>query len=252
VPKLENYYAIFDRDVADSLLAMTWRQFLHKRPRALRRIKELIDFAVEPQPDDSEIRSILANRTIRWTMHHSSPQYHFLGEVLDLVSSKSGCCVFTVTEGGFEHGVLPAVAVDAYLQKDIDRLTLHAVYRLSGIGSPSEWLEISAKDEVEACRDWNPDEIIRPIWPWQGREAHLDTEGDTGLGVVATRRWASFVLRAWQGNRQVPRLSRETLARLPRGKRNMPRFRDFRFADELADAVRVCQGRRSSVFRRWE
>ena len=149
------YYQFLDRDVVDPMLEMTWAEYLRHYGIAKGKAREVISFCVEPMPDKSQISDILARRTLRWTMGRSKPQYHFLAEALDPLryegagSPSVGCCPD-------DTAVVLAVAVEAYLRKQIDRPTLHSVYKINAIDRQTDWLEISDDDRRAAFRGWRP------------------------------------------------------------------------------------------------
>jgi hypothetical protein len=253
---IHRYYQFLDRDKVDPLLAMTWRQLLRRYRGWEDEIEELIAFAVDPEPDAAQVRAIIERRTLRWTLQRSSPQYHLLAEILAYARVNDKCPY--VECPAWEHPLLLAVAAEAFLANKIDRRTLYAVLRISAISFPTDWLDIASSDERILARGWDPDEMARPIYPWQGAAAHLGSDGDTALGIVDTRRLVRFVLRAWNEDWPAPRLLAESLKGRLKKRRGLPRFRDFdRFRDfELAgnlhDALAGWQVRRPSVFRRCE
>lgn len=238
------YYQFIDRDIVDPMLDMTWAEYLRAYGMQRSRAREVIAFCVEPMPDRSQITDILARRNLRWTMARSKPQYHFLAEAIDparyegFTSPSVGCCPD-------DAAVVLSVAVEAYLQQQIDRATLHSVYKINAIESPTDWLEISDADRRAALRGWRPANMAQPIYAWQGADAHLNA-GDTALGTSQTRRFVRLIMQAWQGNWPAPRL------RLPPGKQRAPRFRYFAIARNLHKAVGDWEAKRPSLFRRFE
>src|SRR5438093_13210717 len=90
-----HYYEFFDREIFDSVWALSWRDYQRKygsrwtknmryEPGEYcgRSLRELICFCVEPETSSEMLEDILARRTSRWTIQHSSPQFDFLTEFM--------------------------------------------------------------------------------------------------------------------------------------------------------------------------
>lgn len=179
-------------------------------------------------------------------MQRSSPQYHFLAVTIDRAAGGP----YAACDPS-ETAVLLAVAVEACINRLIDRATLRAVLKINGSGAPSDWLEISESEEKPLLRGYRPESMARPIYVWQGDDAHLCTS-DTALGVDDTRRLIRFLMRAWEENWPAPRLNSDALELTKSRRRAPPRFRDFQLARDLHQGLRDWPVDRPSVFRRWE
>jgi|GEM_PF-4415981 len=244
------YYQFFDRAAAGELLAMPWKAILQRHPRSRRSIEELLAFALDNEPDDRAMERILATRTVRWTMKRSSPQYHFLAEVLYATwghpcRHRYADCDPAATP------VLLAAAVNGFLAGKLRRSVLHAILKLNAIGFATDWISLTRVEQRLVSQGWDPAQMASPIYPWQGSAAHLD-DGDTGLGAADTRRLLSFLRTAWQENWATPRLNADTLKLRTSGSIGPPRFRDFSLTHELHRVMRGWSPTQPAVFRREE
>jgi hypothetical protein len=240
---MEAYYQFFDRDAVDPLLSMRWPEYMDRSFTDEEDAREFVEFAFD---GGEGITDVLSRRTLRWTMQRSSPQYHFLAVIIDAAGGGP-----YVACNPFETAILLAVAVEAVLTGLSDRATLHAVLKINAASRPSDWLEISERDEKPLLRGWRPELMARPIYAWQGDDAHLCC-GDTALGVADTRRLIRFLMRAWQENWPAPRLTRDTLRFRIKRKQSAPHFRDFQLARDVHTGLVDWEARRPSVFRRCE
>ena len=77
---LEHFYWFVDRKTGDALLEMTWSEFLQYHPWRRSAEKELLAFAIEPEPDRATAKRILAERSLRWTMKRAVPAYYLPNE----------------------------------------------------------------------------------------------------------------------------------------------------------------------------
>lgn|SRR5487761_1229016 len=242
---MEAYYQFFDRDDVDPLLGMRWPECVDRYFMDEEDAREFVEFAID---GGEEIGDVLSRRTLRWTMQRSTPQYHFLAEIIDRAArGPYAAC------DPCETAVLLAVAIEARLNGLIDRPTLHAVLKINAIGSPagSGFLEISESEERPLLRGWRPESMARPIYAWQGDGAHLCT-GDTAIGVADTRRLIRFLTRAWEENWPSPLLCRDTLRFRKKRKQSAPRYREFQLAKDLHEGLDGWDVSRPSVFRRQE
>jgi hypothetical protein len=112
---VEHCLTFFDRDEAESLLSLSWSQFLRRYPRLRSTIEDLIEFAFDESeweiPSEEEIQAILKDRTIRWTIRHSSPQYHFLGEILYTNRRSSRYGRISITFGRCRHAASNSICL---------------------------------------------------------------------------------------------------------------------------------------------
>jgi hypothetical protein len=118
---IEHFYQFIDRAVVDPVLMMSWADFLRKHPWRRDSLEELLDFAVEPQPDSDARSRILATRSLRWTMRRSTPAYYFLNTLIYHVPHLRRRCPDVWANDCYDVAALEAAAVEAFL---VDRISL--------------------------------------------------------------------------------------------------------------------------------
>ncbi len=264
---MEHSYLFLDRETVDPLWKLSWKEFLRKWGKSRwatakhfqdgnSSLRGLIAFGLDPEPSHQDVEQILERRTIRWTIQHSSPQYFVMQEILHHVPDLRGSMV-SVSPSHDDSGALIAVGVRAYLQGEIGAQMLWAILKLHSVDDAGEWLRLSKKEKRDLSAVVQPHEshdLGRPIYRWQGSNACEEEEWTNCLNTAATRRFASFVMRAWRENWPAPRLEDTELSscKVPPGK--IPRFRDFAIARELNRPLlkKVLSFKRPCVFRRWE
>ena len=72
---IEHFYWFIDREVVDPVLEMSWKAFLRKYPWDRDDVDEVLNFAVEGEPETAAITGILEKRSLRWTIKRSSSAY---------------------------------------------------------------------------------------------------------------------------------------------------------------------------------
>lgn len=207
-------------------------------------LRELIAFAIDPEPSDREIDDILSRMTIRQTIRRSSPQFWVMNVLLEKLLSKPKTAFFSV-ELQDVSGLI-AVATRAFLEGRITAMTLWSVAKLHSSGL-SEWLQLDREQAraVDAALPW--DHMNDPIYPWQGKEACAQGEWTNCLGVGLTRRFARFVTNAHRQDWPAAPLKDDA-------RRMARRFADFPDCVDLATQLqrRFAALERPSVARMWE
>lgn len=254
---VEHVYDFFDRSVVDPLWGLSWASVLeqhHSRwfhSKKMERggyfetsLRELIAFAVDPEPSDREIEDILSRMTVRQTIRRSNPQFWVMNVLTNELVHKPKAALFSV-ELEDVSGLI-AVATRAFLERRITATTLWSVAKLHS-SSLTEWLRLDREQvkAVDAALPW--DHMNDPIYPWQGQEACTQGEWTNCLGVALTRRFAGFVVNAHRQNWPAAPLKGDA-------RRVARRFADFPDCVHLATELerRFAALERPSVARMWE
>jgi hypothetical protein len=236
---LEHYYMVFDRDEVAPLLCRTWKGLLRRHPWKDERhevfgsVEEFLTFAVDPEPEPTALKRILANETVRWTMERATPQYYFLISVM----AHAGIRSRTIWPKRFEETAgLLAVSVDAFLRSKIDRRTMLSVLALHYAGDAEAWLELS-EGELDVLWDLlDLSKSGKPIFRWQAEDCC--TDGYRSLPTKDTKRFFALVQQAWEGNWLAPRLKSQVKRCLSLAAKDTPRFRDFDLSRQLMQCIR--------------
>lgn len=250
-------YEFFDRTVVDPLWGLSWASILeHHHSKWLHSkkmvrgeylgtsLRELIGFAIDPEPPDPEIDDILSQMTVRETIRRSSPQLWVMSILMNELITKPKTALFSV-ELEDVSGLI-AVATRAFLERRITAMTLWSVAKLHSSGL-SNWLRLDPDQvkAVDAALPW--DHMNDPIYSWQGEEACTQGEWTNCLGVALTRRFANFVTNAHLQDWPAAPLKED-----PRPTQR--RFTDFPDCVDLAKRLerRFAALKRPSVTRMWE
>jgi hypothetical protein len=246
----EHYYQFIDRAVVDPLVALTWRQF-HKKygwtggSQWSNAAEFLADFALDPPPEDVQIvERILATRTLRWTLRHSSSQYFCLIEGMVVhVPAIEKRCPGIQTSCLDEVALFLAAAVHGFLEGTINQRTLWAVFALHGCANQVQWLNLPRKQRKIIRKALAPSPLPRPMFSWQDEDC-LDGE-HFPLGQADTRRFLRFLRRAWEEDWPCRYLEPDIRLELSQGR--LPTIRDCKSAETLLAKAPCGQGRRPCI-----
>lgn len=243
-------YEFFDRATFDRIWQLSWQNFLQKYRTGWSRnrlydagsyngesLRGLIAFSLEPEPSAEEIEQILERNTIRWTIQHSMPQLFVLSSIIwdGLTHLRNRAARFSTKES--VNPVL-ATAIDAYLQSRVTASTLRATLKLHSVENPSDFLELTRREKQRVAGTNLRNAMWRPIYRWQGEQWLKGEQVANAVGVLDARRFADFVIRAWNENWPTPRLDKRAHKL---GSRN-PQFRDFSIANDLAKLSKKIAG----------
>jgi hypothetical protein len=250
-------YEFFDRTVVDPLWGLSWASVLeHHHSKWFRSkkmvrgeylgtsLRELIGFAIDPEPSDPEIDNILSRMTVRATIRRSNPQFWVISVLMDELVSKPKTAFFSV-ELEDVSGLI-AVATRAFLERRITAMTLWSVAKLHS-SSPSDWLRLDPEQMKAVDAALPRDHMNNPIYSWQGKEACTQGEWTNCLGVALTRRFAGFVTNAHLQDWPAAPLKEDA-------RQTRRRFADFPDCVDLAKRLerRFAALKRPSVTRMWE
>lgn len=254
---MEHCYEFFDRAAVDCLWHLPWTTILrrhrsdwfHSREREPgvyggTSLRELLAFAVDPEPSDREIDRILARLTVSETIRRCGSQFWTMDELIHRLLRKPEKAVFSAELGDISG--LIAVATRGFLDGRIRTTALWSVAKLHNSWL-SDWLRLSPEqvETVNAALPWQ--RMNEPIYDWQGEEACTNGEWANCLGVTLTRRFSHFVVTAYRENWPAASLKEDK-------KRTARRFGSFPDCVSLAKAIelRFSGLRRPCVTRAWE
>ena len=206
-----HYYYALNRKAAESIVSLTWNQFLEKfgwkGPSQWKDIGGYLAYGLErpelpEEPKPEEIAPIL-RRTIRETIPRMAPQYSCLLELSYQLQRQSFVKVDVNAEGLEEDAdALVVCAIWAFLAGDIDArtlwcvLTVHEEWASDLFGRWRLPLKAGERQRIQAARKQFGH--CRPVFDWQTLKAVRD--GHTALREEDTRRFARFVQLAWRKN----------------------------------------------------
>lgn len=247
----DQYYQIIDRAVVDPLLKLTWPRFLKKygwSGNAQWRSAEdfLMKCALDPIPEDPAIvEDILARRTLRWTLRHSSPQFFCLIEGL-LVHAPNIAkrCPGIQASCLDEVAMFLAAALYGFLEGRISQRTLWAVFALHGCANQLQWLEVPRNQARILRAALAPSLLPKPMFPWQD-ESCLDGQ-HFPLGLADSARFMKFLRRAWDENWPCLYLPHDLRYELPQSR--VATIRDCGTAETLLGNVPSDRRRRLCIY----
>ena len=232
-----HFYWVVDRTVIDPFLALSWRDFdkkygWDKTSQWESAAEFFLEFEMPEGTDSKEVDRILASRTLRWSMRQSSQPYWFL-EYVVAPTVRRRCPQFepSCLE---ETAMIIAAAVHGFLQGWLDKQTLWTVIALiDGIGR----LRLSKSEEKAVLAALPPLEKPDPFVLWQ-TEHGLGQDEFSCLGLRDTRRFQTFLQRAWEEIWPCTLLGPESQSELPAPKKPPLTIRDCEFAGKLLACLR--------------
>jgi hypothetical protein len=261
---MRHFYDFFDREFFDPVWPRSWHEFQRKhRSRWATRmnyepgeyigrsLRELICFSMEPEPSQELLEDILARRTVKWTVRHSSPQFFLLSEIMHHVPGYRANYCYVGEIPSEDVGVLISAALSGYTSGHITSSVLLAVLKLHSCANPGEWVDLSVMQRKMLAALTSGVDLMKPIYAWQGENACTYEQGTNCLGLRDTQRFMSFIARAWREN--WPLLSlKDPPEQMEQGLAKEPRFRDFQISRELRKAIdKASRFKRPSVYRQW-
>lgn len=230
---IEIFFQFIDRNAVEPVLAMSWKSFLRKYPWNHRELEEEV---IVLMPDSETVSSVLAKRTLRWTMERAGPDYFFLSQVIYHVPYLRRRCTQVWAEDYAEVAAITATAVEAFLKGKIGERTLWAVYAICGSQNPKWSLRLSRSELFAVNVALGCGAVEMQIFPWQTPASLSD--GYSCLQPADTRRFISFLTRAWKANWSIARLKDTERGNLGIDRRADPHFRDFELSRNFMDCIR--------------
>jgi hypothetical protein len=260
---MDDYYFFFDRLAVDSLWNLSWQKFLRLHGKsqwakdpdtgsANDSLRGLIAFSVEPKPSAAEVEDIVRQRTLRWTIRRSSPQFYMMEEIMANLPRLNESCV-SLDMWSNDFAVLLAAAAEGYFRGDVPESEFKAVLKLH-YSKFEDFIRLNKQERSTLKHLMDVDEFAKPIYPWQGPLAILEEQWASCLGVVDTRRFFALLNRLWQQNPEVRRILDDDGIQIREPKSKTYCFRDFGIAGQLTNlwSHTVRSFARPCVFRRWE
>lgn len=186
-------YVIFDRARLDPVLSMRWSELDRAYP-GWGQWESARDFLVEWALDDeSQIKSvdqILARKTVRTTLSMCDSPFHFLWGIL--YSKGLTAASVDIANDDYDYGDdIAACAGAAFVKGDISLATLAAVYHLhANRVDPARILPSKVTNVIK-------NQPSPPMFP--GFYDMMPVGGNE-IGVSQSRRFITFILRAWHEN----------------------------------------------------
>ena len=187
-----HFYEFFDAERFDAIWTLSWSEFQRKyRSRWATKksyddsgyfdnsLRELICFCVEPQPDAEALESILAQRTVQWTIRHSTPQFYFMYELMSHIPGSSESVGYAIDITDDDVSVLISAALGGYIAGKLADAALLAVLKLHSCSDPEEWVVLSRAERAQVAALIAGMDMLKPVYVWQGRGACRDDEGQT-------------------------------------------------------------------------
>lgn len=233
---LEFFYRVFDRAAVDPVLAMRWTEYLAQRATDRESIEELLEFAVDgpdgDAPDPEYVQQILAERTLRWTMSHATPQFYFLHELVNCTPGLAKRCPAIWPEAFAEEAIFLGVSTCAFLAGKCTAPDWAAMMTLHGWPNLEEFLELTPAESKSLKRSVRSlIEMPKPMFPWQSGD-FLD-DGYACLGVRESRRLLRHIARAWAENWPVAKLQPDLHEILGLAEGASARIRQFKIARQF-------------------
>lgn len=248
----EHYCHFLDRAVVDPFLALTWKQFDHKFGWGYSEWSSPADFlmqlALDPVPDDPKVvERILARRTLRWTLKHSSPQFFCLMELISHAPVVEKRCPGIELGRVAEMGMFQAAAVHGFLEDRITLPALWAVFAFTGWTGKFEWLDLPPEKKRTVQTALSASDLPKPIFPWQDESCLKG--GYHPLGRADTQRFLGFLQLAWKETWPCTYLRPEAWPDLTAPGKRYPTVADSPAAQKLLQHGFAKQIRRPCLFR---
>lgn len=263
---MDHYYHFFDRDFFDPIWKLTWEEYLrkYKNPWASRKtaasdeydpllsLRGLIAFCLEPEPSRQTVENILATRTVRWTAAQTVNPSFFLSEMMSNVLRSHG--KYYRIDEIHNASILISAALSGYFTNHISGSTLLAVLKLHNSAHAEEWVEgLSTKQsKLVAALTMNVD-MLKPTYRWQSEDAYQREEWTNSLNIAETRRFISFVAKAWRDNWPLLPFRKNLLRSEQYDNNGKTHFKDFQLSRRFQQVCsRAARFNRPTLFRSWE
>lgn len=245
---IKTYYTFFDRAVIDPVWRSPWKDFFQRHPRSRAEISELIEFGYNPEgvggrgPSDEELAEVFETKTVAWTLRRSTPQFSVMSDIMWLIPKLRRHSLDVSTGYNEDCFALVAAGIDGWVRRTVRDRTLLAILKLHNFEQLSHWLDLPKRIVTQVKRLVSPRMRSKPLYAWQGSEACRyspfgvsDYERDNCLNLADTRRFLTFLERAWEENKAVPFLRPDIGRGLSVDLATIasPKFRDVDLAQDL-------------------
>jgi hypothetical protein len=254
---MDHYYGFIDRAVVDPLWSLKWKTVVRRYPNKWvnsmvvdpdayneASLRELLTFAIDPQPSLPQIERILEKDTLKDTLRRCHPQYWTMWMLLTRLPQ------FVEAIKGFSiHDTDDLVngCVDAYLNHKIAIVDLWPVLKLHSVKLgevTAPWLDADARLALRTQLPWK--EFWKPVYSWQSTSACRNDNWTNCLSTADTLRFVKLILRAERENWPMS-------ASPTRNGLHFLHFRDLPDAADIADTAKKVMSRfvRPFVYREW-
>jgi hypothetical protein len=240
----EHAVFLFDGDVVDGLLALTWPQYLRKygfEPGEWETPEEfLTDFALDPMPVDGTLASrIVRSWTLRRTLRRCSPQIFFIETVLNNVPKFGRTISVWQHRSAFDFfadlTMLRNTVIPAFLEGRINTSCFRAVMKIIDRATGHGDFEMTRGDRGKvsrALRENGPKSAFCGLPPVEDQY--------TTLSTTETQRFLRVIEEGWRGNWPVAEASLTTRCKTGAGSSRAAglTLHDCRLVAELRSAGR--------------
>lgn len=237
---MDIYYTFFDHEAFDPVWRMTWLEFLRKYRPNRSTVEELLEFAWDGEIEERGLDK-LDGKTLKWTLARSSPQFFVMSEIMEMCPRFRKHRVHVqVRYMGDGEGLIGA-GIERWVQKKTSSRTLAALMKVHAIDKPSDTFELPPRVASRVDRLVSAKQLEKPIYAWQGSAFNC-------LGIADTRRFISFLRRAWEEDWPTPRLRPDFYGSIEADIVTRPTVRMFKAIEDLHDRVKDIERlRRPSV-----
>jgi hypothetical protein len=202
---------------------------------------------MEPEPSEDDIANIFETKTVAWTLQRTTTmQFFVMSEIIDELSIGSRQKPVCVRSGYLEDCfLLLAAGVEGWVRGTVTGQTLQATLKLHNFTKPSHWLTLPHGLQGKVDRLISPKILARPPYPWRGLNAcgsssAADYDGANCLKPQDTKRFLTFLERAWEEDWAVPFVKDPAHSGQSVGSEvGIPRFRQVELAQQLLPKLKV-------------
>lgn len=186
-------FCLFERAELDHVLAMTWRQFQKKMKWNSRDTRNFIVENALSEEYASKVDAVFSEKTVRQTFRFCGSHFYFL---MSLLENTNNCCTVTIPKGNYEFGEeIFSCAALGYQRGELSFPSLVAAFNLHlGWVTLDEYLAPAIAAAILEL----PMKAMLPRLP--DAQPGKDCGGGNGLNVADTRRFMTFLTRAWDGD----------------------------------------------------
>lgn len=183
-------YVLFDREDLDEVLAMTWREFQKKVEWNAGETRDFLLENVLSEEYEKKVDAVLTRKTVRETFRLCACHFDFLMSLLEITNI---CDTVTIPKRNYDFGEdIFSCAALGYQRGELTFLSLVSAFDLH-LG----WVGLDkflAPAVTEAILE-QPAKLMLPRLP--KAQPGVECGRGNGLNVADTRRFMTFLKRAW-------------------------------------------------------
>lgn len=183
-------YKIFDREELDHVLAMTWRQYQKQMKWTARETRHFLLENALSEEYGNNVDAMLSGKTVRQTFRFCDGHFYFL---MSLLENMNNYYSVTIPKRNYEFGEeIFSCAALGYQRGELSFPSLLAAFDLHlGWVTLDEYLDPAVAAAILEL----PVKAMLPRLP--SAQPGKDCGGGNGLNVADTRRFMTFLTRAW-------------------------------------------------------